>query len=194
MTTTIFLADAATLRISTPYSAESVAAIKTVGGATWDKAARVWLVPAAALDKVLRIFGDDCAVAPEVFMAASPTLPIEHFAETCAQAGVSLHIDGARVVGSGGCWTPILQAEINARAVQLRRLLQSGWQPKCPAPAPLAPEPASYDRITHMDRVLAAGERNARANVQRAEGYRADALRRRYQGKAEQARLFEVQP
>ena len=42
MTTTIFLQDAATLRISFPYSQTAVDAMKTVEGATFDKASRTW--------------------------------------------------------------------------------------------------------------------------------------------------------
>ena len=191
MTTTIFLHDAATLRVSFPYSAAAVEAVKGVGGATWAAASKTWRVPLAKLDALLRVFGDDCAVAPEVFMAASPKLPAENFAETCAAAGVSLRIEGPRIVGSGGCWTPLLQAEIDKRADPLRRLLTGGWMPPVSAPLPAAAaEPVSLDRITRMDHVMAAGERNARAKAEREEGYRAEALRRRFGGKAASADLF----
>ena len=190
MTTTIFLHDAGTLRISFPWSQSAVDAIKGVGGATWDAASKTWRVPLAKLDALLRVFGDDCAVAPEVFMAASPKLPAENFAETCAAAGVSLRIEGPRIVGSGGCWTPLLQAEIDKRADSLRRLLAGGWTPPVSAPLPAAVEPAALDRITRMDHVMAAGERNAQAAAARQEGYRAEALRRRLQAKPAQAELF----
>ena len=89
MTTTIFLHNAFTLRLSFPYSAATVAAIKTVEDAAWDAASKTWRVPLVRLDALLRVFGDDCAVAPEAAMAAAPTLPIEHFAQTCASAGVN---------------------------------------------------------------------------------------------------------
>ena len=124
MTTTIFLHDAATLRVSFPYSAERVAAIKSVGGAHFDASSKTWRVPLAKLDALLAALGDDCAVAPEVFLAASPKLPVENFAETCVAAGVTLRVEGERVLGSGGCWTPLLQAEIDKRADPLRRLLE----------------------------------------------------------------------
>ena len=195
MTTTIFLHDAATLRVSFPYSAAAVEAVKGVGGATWDAASKTWRVPLTKLDALLRVFGDDCAVAPEVFLAASSKLPAENFAETCAAAGVSLRIEGGRVVGSGGCWTPLLQAEIDRRAVPLLRLLEGGWKPPVSAPLPVAPEPVTLDRITRMDHVVAGGERNAQAQAQRQEGYRAAALRKRMQGASHaattQAGLFE---
>ena len=179
MTTSIFLHDAHTLRVSFPYSTASVDAIKTVSGATWDKAAKVWLVPVAKLDALLRVFGDDCAVAPEAAMAAAPTLPVEHFAATCAAAGVSLRIEGERVQGHGGAWTPLLQAEIDARAVQLRRLLEGGWQAPHAAPPPAAPEPASFDQIAHLDRVIAKGEQNALANEARKQEMIEGARRRK---------------
>ncbi len=167
MSTTIFLHDAHTLRINFPYDPAAVDAIKTVAGATWDKVAKVWYVPVSKLDGVLRIFGDDAAVAPEVFMAAAPKLLVEHFAETCAAAGVALRVEGERVIGSGGCWTLVLQAEIDKRAAPLRRLLESGWQAPMSVPPPVAPVPASLDRITRMDHVLAKGETNARHNEAR---------------------------
>ena len=186
MTTTIFLHDPATLRVSFPYSVAAVDAVKGVGGATWDTASKTWRVPLAKLDALLRVFGDDCAVAPEVFMAASPKLPAQNFAETCAAGGVSLRVEGERVLGSGGCWTPLLQTEIDRRAVQLRRLIESGWQAPQSAPAPAAPQPATLDKITHMDYVLAAGERNAAANEARKEA-QAERQRRAWRRQTEQA-------
>lgn len=208
MTTTIFLADAHTLRVSMPYAPQSVAAIKAIGGARWDPDSRTWRVPLDRLDALLAVFGEDAAVAPEVFMAADATLQevaaprtpatpeqrLGWFLDTLVWAGVTLRIEGERVVGSGGCWTPVLQAEIDKRADQLRRLIDSGWQAPASAAAPVAPQPASLDRITHMDRVLAKGEQNARKNAEREEGYKAAAQARRYAGKAgkaEQAGLFE---
>lgn len=180
MTTTIFLLDPATLRVSFPYSAASVDAIKTVEDAAWDAASKTWRVPLIRLDALLRVFGDDCAVAPEVAMAASPKLPVQNFAETCAAAGVTLRIEGDRVQGSGGCWTPTLQREIDARAVPLRRLLEGGWQPPRPMPPPpAAPVPASYEHITHLDRVMAAGEANWLANEQRKQDIIDGAKRRK---------------
>ena len=89
----------------------------------------------------------------------------------------------------------LLQAEIDRRAAQLRRLLGAGWKPPVSAPLPVAPEPPALDRITRMDHIMAAGERNAQAQAQRQEGYRAAALRNRIQGAShaatEQAGLFE---
>ena len=126
MTTTIFLHDEGTLRISFPYSQTAVDAMKTVEGATFGKASRTWRTPLAKLDAVLRVF-PDAAMAPEVALAGPAKLPIEHFAETCAAAGVTLTVNGALVQGSGGAWTQILQAEIDKRAVALIRLIRSGW-------------------------------------------------------------------
>lgn len=96
---TIFLHDARTLRVSFSYSVEAVAAIKTVPGAHWDAPSKTWRVPLARLDVLLAVFGDDAAAAPEVFMVASPRLPIENFADTLAQGGVALRIEGERVQG-----------------------------------------------------------------------------------------------
>ena len=191
MTTTIFLHNAFTLRLSFPYSAATVAAIKTVEDAAWDAASKTWRVPLVRLDALLRVFGDDCAVAPEAAMAAAPTLPIEHFAQTCASAGVNLRIEGDRAQGSGGCWTPLLQAEIDRRAVPLRRLLQGGWQPPRPlAPPPPAPVPASYDHITHLDRVMAAGEVNWLAKEMQKQDIIDNAKRRK---RKEMFRKFDAQ-
>ena len=117
--TTIFLHDEGTLRISFPYSQANVDAMKTVDGATWDKASKTWKAPIAKLDAVLRVF-PGAAMAPEVALAGPAKLPIQHFAETCAAAGVTLTVNGAQVQGSGGAWTPVLQAEIDKRAAALR--------------------------------------------------------------------------
>lgn len=191
MSVTIFLHNAFTLRVSFPYSPATVAAIKTVEDAAWDAASKTWRVPLIRLDALLRVFGDDCAVAPEVAMAASPTLPIEHFALTCAWAGVTLTVQGERVQGSGGCWTPVLQREIDARAVPLRRLLESGWQPPRPLPPPpAAPVPASYDHITDFDRHAAVWEQNWLANEQRKQDIIDGAKRRK---RKEMIRKFDAQ-
>ena len=186
MTTTIFLHDAHTLRVSFPWSQAAVDAIKSIGGATFDKDSKTWRAPVAKLDAILRIFGDDAAVAPEVAMSAAPKLPVQNFAETCAAAGVSLRIEGARVVGSGGCWTPVLQAEIDKRAVQLRRLIESGWQPPATISPPPPPAVTDYSLITHLDYVLAAGERNAIANEARKQA-QAERRRRGWRRQTEQA-------
>ena len=192
MTTTIFLHDEGTLRISFPYSQTAVDSIKTVDGATWDKASKTWRAPLAALDKVLRVF-PDAAMAPEVALAASPVLPIQHFAETCAAAGVTLTVNGALVQGSGGAWTQILQAEIDKRAVALIRLIRSGWQPPVAMEVRPAPVPETFDHITELDRVMARGEHRWREAVEREEGYKEAAKRARFEraARAVQASMFE---
>ena len=191
-TTTIFLHDAATLRISFPYSQTAVDAMNTVDGATWDKASKTWRAPLGALDKVLRVF-PDAALAPEVALAGPAKLPIEHFAETCAAAGVTLTVNGAQVRGSGGAWTQILQAEIDKRATQLIRLIASGWQPPVPMEVRPAPVPENYDHITELDRVMARGEHRWQEAAEREEGYKQAAKRARFEraARAAQASFFE---
>lgn len=192
MTTTIFLQDAATLRISFPYSQTAVDAMKTVEGATFDKASRTWRTPLAKLDAVLQVF-PDAAMAPEVALAASPVLPIQHFAETCAAAGVTLTVNGALVQGSGGAWTQILQAEIDKRATQLIRLLRSGWQPPVAMEVRPAPVPDTFDHITELDRVIARGEHRWQEAAEREDGYKEAAKRARFEraARAVQASFFE---
>ena len=169
-TVTIFLHDPATLRVSFGYNAALVDAVKTVEGATFDKPSRTWRVPLRKLDKLLAVVGDVAAVAPEVFLAASPTLPVEHFANTCAMGHVTLAVVGDRVQGSGGAWTPLLQAEIDKRAAALRWLLASGWQPYTPEPVPAPPEPRPVEELTHVTAVdvsefaVACARENARRN------------------------------
>jgi hypothetical protein len=189
---TIFLHDAATLRISFAYSSEAVEKIKTVNGATWDKASKTWRAPLGQLDKVLRVF-PDAALAPEVALAGPAKLPIQHFAETCAAAGVTLTVNGAQVLGSGGAWTQILQAEIDKRATQLSRLIASGWQPSVPREVRPAPVPETFEHITELDRVMARGEHRWKEAAEREEGYKQAAKRARFEraARAAQASFFE---
>ena len=190
--TTIFLHDAATLRVSFPYSQTAVDAMKTVEGATFDKASKTWRAPLVKLDAVLRVFPDS-ALAPEVALAGPAKLPIEHFAETCAAAGVTLTVNGAQVQGSGGAWTQILQAEIDKRATQLIRLITSGWQPPVAMEVRPAPVPETFDHITELDRVMARGEHRWREAAEREEGYKQAAKRARFEraARAAQASFFE---
>ena len=191
MTTTIFLHDEGTLRISFPYSQTAVDAMKTVDGATFDKASRTWRAPLAKLDAVLRSF-PDAAMAPEVALAGPAKLPIEHFAETCAAAGVTLTVNGAQVRGSGGAWTQILQAEIDKRATQLIRLITSGWKPPVAREVRPAPVPENYDLITDFDRGAAKWEKGWLDKQAKVEGYKAAAQRRRWHSdKGEQMGMFE---
>lgn len=48
--------------IDTPYNREFVSQIKTIGGARWDSARRVWKIPAACVDQaraiMRRVFGE----------------------------------------------------------------------------------------------------------------------------------------
>jgi len=188
---TIFLNADQTLRISFAYSLEAVEKIKQIDGATWDKASKTWRAPLGQLDKVLRVF-PDAAMAPEVAMAGPAKLPIEHFAETCVTAGVTLTVSGSQVRGSGGAWTQILQAEIDKRAAQLMCLIASGWQPPVPMEVRPAPVPESFDHITDFDRGAAKWEKNWQAKQDKVEGYKAAAQRRRWHGdKAEQMGMFE---
>ena len=189
---TIFLHDEGTLRISFPYSQTAVDAMKTVDGATWDKASKTWRAPLAKLDAVLRVFPDS-ALAPEVALAGPTKLPIQNFAETCAAAGVTLTVNGAQVRGSGGAWTQILQAEIDKRAVALIRLIRSGWQPPVAMEVRPAPVPETFDHITELDRVMARGEHRWREAAEREEGYKDAAKRARFEraARAVQASMFE---
>ena len=189
---TIFLHDEYTLRISFPYSQTAVDAVKTIDGATWDKASKTWRAPLAKLDAVLRAF-PDAAMAPEVALAGPTKLPIEHFAETCAAAGVTLTVNGAQVRGSGGAWTQLLQAEIDKRAVALVRLLRSGWQPPVAVDVRPAPVPETFEHITELDRVMARGEHRWREAAEREEGYKEAAKRARFEraARAVQASMFE---
>ena len=207
MSTTIFLHDPATLRISFPYSPASVDAIKQIDGARWDPQSRTWRVPLDRLDAVLSVFGDSAAVAPEVFMAAdatpqeviAPSAPLtpeqrlENFMLTLVWAGVTLTVNGAQVRGSGGAWTQILQAEIDKRATQLIRLIASGWQPPVPMEVRPAPVPENYDHITELDRVMARGEHRWQEAAEREEGYKQAAKRARFEraARAAQASFFE---
>ncbi len=192
MSTTIFLHDEGTLRISFPYSQAAVDAMKTVDGATWDKASKTWRAPLGQLDKVLRVF-PDAAMAPEVALAGPPVLPIQHFAETCAAAGVTLTVNGAQVLGSGGAWTQILQAEIDKRATALIRLIASGWQPPVAMDVRPAPVPETFEHITELDRVMARGEHRWREAAEREEGYKQAARQARFEraARAVQASMFE---
>lgn len=192
MGVTIFLQDAATLRVSFPYSQTAVDAMKTVNGATWDKASKTWRAPVAKLDAVLRVF-PAAALAPEVALAGPAKLPIEHFADTCAAAGVTLSVNGAQVLGSGGAWTQILQAEIDKRATQLIRLIASGWQPPVPMEVRPAPVPETFDRITELDRLMGRGEHRWKEAAEREEGYKQAAKRARFEraARAAQASFFE---
>ena len=188
---TIFLNDDQSLRISFAYSLEAVERMKTVDGATWDKGSKTWRAPLGALDKVLRVF-PDAAMAPEVALAGPAKLPIEHFAETCAAAGVTLTVNGAQVRGSGGAWTQILQAEIDRRATQLIRLIASGWQPPAAMEVRPAPVPENYDLITDFDRGAAVWEKNWQVKQDKVDGYKAAAQRRRWHSdKGEQLGMFE---
>ena len=189
---TIFLNDDQTLRISFAYSLEAVEKVKKIDGATFDKASRTWRAPLSMLDKVLRVF-PDAAMAPEVALAGPPVLPIQHFAETCAAAGVTLTVNGALVQGSGGAWTQILQAEIDKRAVALIRLIRSGWQPPVAMEVRPAPVPETFDHITELDRVMARGEHRWREAAEREEGYKQAAKRARFEraARAAQASFFE---
>ena len=190
--TTIFLHDEGTLRVSFPYSQTAVDAMKTVDGATFDKASKTWRAPLAKLDAVLRVFPDS-ALAPEVALAGPTKLPIQHFAETCAAAGVTLTVNGAQVRGSGGAWTQILQAEIDKRAVALIRLIRSGWQPPVAMEVRPAPVPETFEHISELDRVMARGEHRWQEAAEREEGYKQAAKRARFEraARAVQASMFE---
>lgn len=160
---TVLLQKDGNLRVSLPYSKENTTAIHWVAGVDqksvkWQEASKTWRVSIDRLDALLSIFGDIAEVAPNVFMAARPSLPVERFADMCAAGFVTLVVVGDHVHGFGGCWDTVLQDAIDAREVQLVRLLASGWQPPVVVAHVTPPAPANYDLLGELDYVMARGE------------------------------------
>lgn len=155
-TITVFLTtDESALRVSFAYDAALVERIKTIPSATWVKAGRYWALPVTALDKLIREFGDNLAIHPDVYMAASDTTPVMCFAETLRQAGITLTDVDGRLVGSGGCYcADPWQRLIDERADALRQLVPVTVVTK---PIALPKVEVDLSKLTEIDRTLARG-------------------------------------
>lgn len=109
------------LRLSFPYDPKLTERIHLFGESIkWDKAGRVWLLEAGKFDKLLRHFGAECMVHPDVWATVSLPALGYNFAEALEGLGVTLVAEGSRIVAHGRGVSPVLQEAVDARQSVLR--------------------------------------------------------------------------
>jgi hypothetical protein len=126
----VTLHDARTLRCAFPYSAQAVAKIQALPRRTYEAATRTWLVPAADFELLAAAFPDLQASAA-AWEAAYPSVANRlakalTFCRNLAALGVSIVEQDGQVAAVGDAVSPLLQAEVAARADPIRRLLAQG--------------------------------------------------------------------
>ncbi len=116
------------LHVRFPYSAALVARIKRIHDATWDKARRVWVVPAAQADRLMEEF-PEAAFDYGAFCAAADAHEerLHYFCDMLCAFDIRLEVDeDGTVRGVGENCSDTLQAEIAKRSDALRRRMGEG--------------------------------------------------------------------
>lgn len=154
---TVFLLGPDVLRIAFRYDVATKDALKALGAVPVFEAKKFlyWTLPLAALDKLIKVFGDDLAVDAEVFMAANPKTPAMVRAENDlwaerqgvavpAQEGANLGRGGATGVGGNPGKCP-------ACGVAWVYRDGTGWEPGCRCSCVAGPGTVRYDPVPLVD-------------------------------------------
>ncbi len=198
MEITVTMAGPSKMRLAFAYNPIVVAFVKALPGASFDgKPANTWTVPLARWEALEAKFGAYLWPAYEVHEALDDRPRV--FAQNLIDLGITLYLDGDRVIAGGDGVSPLLQAEVNARAEAIAWLIRSGKLVERTFGAPLKPWPApahEVDEYTRrMDAILVKGIRNAVKAEEKKEAREAKAREARQQKKGtfqwNQASLIE---
>lgn len=170
----ITLHDARTIRLEFPYSPAAVARVKALPGTTWDKDAKAWYAPLAALRRIVDAFPG--ATVERACIDARLAL-WRRWVRQHNACGVwfALDVDGVTVVPTGPGVSPAFADWTAARSEILAQFLGDQVEP------PQRHTPATWEaEPSHGDRLLHAGIQNAAKAEDRKAGIveRAKARRR----------------
>ena len=148
---TAFLLTPDTLRVAFRYDAGTVEQIKRIDGATWNKAGKYWTLPLNALDKLIKVFGDDLAVDAEAFLAANPKTPAMVRAENALWAerqGIAIKPQDAPILPTGeATGRPACPGKCPACNTVWVYRDGTGWEPGCRCSCVAGPGTVRYDPV-----------------------------------------------
>lgn len=212
----ITMADAATMALRFPYSANAVQRIKgALPRRTWDKPLGAWLVPVTDFEMVMAAY-PEMQAAPEVWEAAYPcTAKVDaetaKWCQSLANSGVRFAISSRNRVRVEHDFAPAadlarLQDHVDERAASICRLLAAGrhftqqqQQQQQPPAASAVTQPESIDlsrgklpqrEPTSLERAYIAGIHNAVVIEARQKAIIERNKRRRFESRQQQATMF----
>ena len=146
--TIVTVYDARTLRCAFPYSAAAVAKMQALPRRTYDGATRTWLLPVSDFDLLAAAF-PDLQAAADAWEAAFPTAANRlaaalTFCRNLAALGVSIAEQDGKIEAVGDAASPLLQAEVAARADAIRQLLAQGHVFRAAARRAAGPDAAHW--------------------------------------------------
>lgn len=183
---TATLHNPSTIRLDFAFDKDVNDKIKTIDGYQFVAAGAFWTVPVKRLDALVKAFGHDLDIHPDVLDAKmdSDMARVRIFVDNLLAAGISLDVVDGRVTGSGGayCADP-WQREIDARAEKIVTLgLQHSHAPahthapgRTHAPACEGVSPETLRQAG----IFVTGMQNAAKNQYQTDHVRKQAKRRR---------------
>ena len=183
---TATLHNASTIRLDFDFDKDVNAKIKAIPGYAFVAVGAFWTVPVRRLDELVKTFGNDLDIHPDVLDAKmdSDMARVRIFVDNLLAAGISLDVVDGRVTGSGGayCADP-WQREIDARAEKIVTLgLQHSHAPvrthAREGTHAHACENVSPETLRQAG-IFIAGMQNATANQAKTDHVRKQAKRRR---------------
>lgn len=156
----ITLASATTIRLTFPYNADTVAFVKALPGAEWDKEGKTWTVGLVALARLVTRYLRSVELDYEVLVARDEMW--QRWVEQHNRCGIRFALAGSVVTATG----PGVSPEF-AKFVASRSALIAPWLGcQVSARALVTPLQPSFVEPSHADMLLMTGMRNA---AQRAE-------------------------
>lgn len=156
----ITLASATTIRLTFPYNADTVAFVKALPGAEWDKETSTWTARLVALARLVTRYLRSVELDYEVLVARDEMW--QRWVEQHNRCGIRFALAGSVVAATGPGVSPEFAKFVASRSALIAPWL--GCQVSArPLGTPLQP---SFAEPSHADMLLMTGMRNA---AQRAE-------------------------
>lgn len=160
----ITLASATTIRLTFPYNAETVAFVKTIPGAEWDKESKTWTVGLVALARLVTRYLRIVELDYDVLVARDEMW--QRWVEQHNRCGIRFALAGSVVTATGPGISPEFARYVAARSALIAPWLGCQVQAR-PLITPLA---ESFVEPSEAEVLVLAGMRNAaKREEQRAE-------------------------
>lgn len=178
----ITLIDQRTMRLAFNYIPATVAFVKALPGAEWDKPSKTWAVPLCHLGRIVQRYLRTVEIDYDVFVAREALW--RRWVEQHNRCGVRFALDGSAVTATGPGVSPEFARYVTAHSAQIAPWLAYQVEAR-PLITPLAP---SFIEPTAGEAMLMRSMRNA---AQRAEDKAALVKRVRAKRYQKQAALME---
>lgn len=172
------------LKLTFAYDKATVERVKTISGATWDKDAKAWFVPIAALPTLEDLFGHTASFDYAAFVAYDEARrrAAGQLHKLLRNSGATFSVDAnVRVHVAGECVSPLVQEVVAERSQWIAPFVDVASAKKEPR------REWELTDVTRADELLAKSIAGAVAAEERKKQHQ----RQRWQQKPKQPGLFE---